>query len=239
MQLPERLQNDEYEKTRDLIDRLLMGVRDVDGLDAIEKAVTLMIDLHVDQADRPDGSPYINHPLDVAIQVVEDLRCNRRDVIIAALLHDSVEDQAERLGGTHAAALATIADRFGERVSELVGHLTNPDFAEMASKRWPNAAFTKVRKNQLYLEHFRHIAEANPDAFAIKMCDFGCNGLRLNQVSDPAKKQKLQAKYGPVVQFLVKELATIQDPEHPVYASREQLLERVTTAWREQYDRQP
>ena len=109
----------------------------------------------------------------------------------------------------------------------------------MASKRWPNEAFTKERKNQLYLEHFRHIAEANPDAFAIKMCDFGCNGLRLEQVTDPAEKKKLQSKYGPVIQFLIEELATIQDPEHPLFASRKRLLEKVTTAWRERYDGQP
>lgn len=60
-------------------------------------ALELMVELHLNQAPRPDGSQYIEHPLAVAAQVLEAMVRKDPDVVVAALLHDAVEDQAERL----------------------------------------------------------------------------------------------------------------------------------------------
>ena len=59
---------------------------------------------------RKDGSPYITHPLAVA-EIVAELELDT-DSIIAALLHDCIEDT----GATH----EDIAKLFGAPVAELV-----------------------------------------------------------------------------------------------------------------------
>src|SRR6516225_3767464 len=62
-------------------------------LDALE----LMVELHIDQAPRPDGTLYIEHPLAVASQVLEAMAQKETDLVVAALLHDAVEDQMAKL----------------------------------------------------------------------------------------------------------------------------------------------
>jgi (p)ppGpp synthase/HD superfamily hydrolase len=56
-----------------------------------------MVELHLEQAPRPDGTPYIEHPLAVASQILEAMAHKDPDVVVAALLHDAVEDQTARL----------------------------------------------------------------------------------------------------------------------------------------------
>jgi len=53
-------------------------------------ALELMVELHVDQARRPDGTLYIEHPLAVASQVLNAMVFLDREVVIAAILHDTV-----------------------------------------------------------------------------------------------------------------------------------------------------
>src|SRR5258708_16132237 len=47
-------------------------------LDALE----LMVELHLDQAPRPDGTPYIEHPLAVASQVLEAMASKDSDMVV-------------------------------------------------------------------------------------------------------------------------------------------------------------
>ena len=63
---------------------------------------------------RKDGSPYITHPLAVA-EIVAELELDT-DSIIAALLHDCIEDT----DATH----EEIAKKFGKSVAELVEGVT-------------------------------------------------------------------------------------------------------------------
>jgi hypothetical protein len=46
-------------------------------------ALQLMIELHIDQAPRPDGTAYIEHPLAVASQVLEAMVQQDPDVVVA------------------------------------------------------------------------------------------------------------------------------------------------------------
>ena len=63
-----------------------------------------------------DATPYINHPLTVA-SILTDAGIDDPDVIIAALLHDTVEDTET--------SLEEIVERFGERVASMVAEVTD------------------------------------------------------------------------------------------------------------------
>jgi guanosine-3',5'-bis(diphosphate) 3'-pyrophosphohydrolase len=63
------------------------------------------------------GEPYINHLLEVAALVHEATGGNDPDLIVAALLHDAIEDQGISRG--------TIAEQFGEDVASLVEEVTD------------------------------------------------------------------------------------------------------------------
>ena len=73
---------------------------------------------------RKDGSAYITHPLAVA-EIVADLGLDT-DSIIAALLHDCIEDT----GATH----EEIAKLFGPTVADLVDGVTKLTRVQYTSK---------------------------------------------------------------------------------------------------------
>ena len=73
---------------------------------------------------RKDGTPYITHPLAVA-EIVAELELDT-DSIIAALLHDTIEDT----GATH----EEIAKRFGPAVADLVEGVTKLTRVQYTSK---------------------------------------------------------------------------------------------------------
>lgn len=95
------------------------------------------------------NEPYIVHPAAVA-ELVRSVSADDA-LLAAAWLHDTVEDTAT--------TLADIESHFGSRVAQLVGMLT--DSAQ------PQAKNRAARK----LAHFRHTAEASPEAQTIKLAD--------------------------------------------------------------------
>jgi (p)ppGpp synthase/HD superfamily hydrolase len=109
-----------------LRDRFALEIADFAPADRarLEEALALAADLHAE--DRRVREPYLNHLLRVAIRIICYYRVRDVDVLVAALLHDSVEDHPELLGGTPKAALATLAAGFGGRVAELVSCPTSP-----------------------------------------------------------------------------------------------------------------
>ena len=87
------------------------------------KAFTYADNAHAGQL-RKDGSPYITHPLAVA-EIVAELELDT-DSIIAALLHDCIEDT----GSTH----EEIAKLFGTTVADLVEGVTKLTRVQYTSK---------------------------------------------------------------------------------------------------------
>ncbi len=71
--------------------------------------------------------PYINHLLEVASLVAEATQGNDADLIIAALLHDAIEDQG--------VARATIAAMFGEDVAALVAEVSDDKALPQATRK--------------------------------------------------------------------------------------------------------
>jgi guanosine-3',5'-bis(diphosphate) 3'-pyrophosphohydrolase len=92
--------------------------------------------------------PYINHPLEVAnllanVGAVDDI-----DVLIAAILHDTVED----VGVTK----DEIAERFGDRVAGIVMEVTD------------DKSLPKAERKRLQVEHAPHLTR---EAKLVKLGD--------------------------------------------------------------------
>ena len=83
------------------------------NLDILRKSFELALAAHEGQV-RKDGSPYIMHPLEVA-EICINLNLDEES-IIAAILHDTVEDTPVRL--------SQIKQQFGDGVARMVDNLT-------------------------------------------------------------------------------------------------------------------
>ena len=91
--------------------------------------------LHRKQTRKTSGAPYVAHLLGVAALVIED--GGGEDEAIAALLHDSLEDQARHYPGGRQQLAADIGERFGAEVLRLVEALTEPGSAPGEKRaRW-------------------------------------------------------------------------------------------------------
>ena len=80
-----------------------------------------------------DQTPYINHPIEVANILLNEAAVSDETVLIAALLHDTVEDTE--------ATLEEIEQRFGKAVSEVVAEVTD------------DKSLTKAARKQRQIDH--------------------------------------------------------------------------------------
>ena len=80
----------------DLLLPLMAGRLDPAASVRVMHAAALAEELHAGQR-RPDGQPYITHVVEVARRVLAWCPDADVDALTTALLHDAVEDQAERL----------------------------------------------------------------------------------------------------------------------------------------------
>jgi HD domain len=181
----------------------------------LEDALTLAARLHAD--DRRQSEPYVNHLLRVAIRIMSHYGVRDPDVVVAALLHDSVEDHAAGLApdGGRDSALAELGRRFGPRVAELVGAVTNPEYDPGRDR------------HEQYREHVAASLDASPWARVIKASDFTDNGAGLIHTTGP-RVPELARKYGPLVPVL-REL--IARPDTPLgEPARRRILDQLDRA---------
>lgn len=82
-----------------------------------EKAIVFAANAHQGQKRKGDGSPYITHPITVAITLLDN-GCDE-DTVKAAILHDTVEDTRVTLND--------IESTFGKNVKRLVEGVSEPD----------------------------------------------------------------------------------------------------------------
>ncbi len=169
----------------------------------LNRALELAARLHA--GDRREREPYLNHLLRVAIRIMSHYGVHDADVIIAALLHDAVEDHAAelaagldgRMADTRQAALAALAAEFGPRVAELVAAVTNPEYAADRDA------------HEQYREHVADSLRRYPWARVIKASDFTDNGVGLIHTTGP-RLRTLAGKYAPLVPIL-RELIDLPD----------------------------
>ena len=99
-------------------------------------AFELAFQLHASQMRKGSDIPYMSHLLGVASMVMED--DGDEDEVIAALLHDAVEDQ----GGLP--TLDLIHEKFGPRVTSLVSFCT--DSMEIPKPPWKERKLAVLQK---------------------------------------------------------------------------------------------
>jgi GTP pyrophosphokinase len=101
-----------------------------------DRALVFAHALHRKQKRKTSGAPYVAHLLGVAALVMED--GGSEDEAIAALLHDSLEDQGRDYPGGAAALAADIEREFGGAVVSMVTALTerlSPEERAISDKR--------------------------------------------------------------------------------------------------------
>jgi guanosine-3',5'-bis(diphosphate) 3'-pyrophosphohydrolase len=149
------------------------GLRDrvsSEDLAVLAEAFAFAKACHGDQL-RPTGDPYERHLLEAVEVLVEGAGTLERDLLVAALLHDVVEDTA--------CTLDRVRDRFGPRVAELVDWVTKTDPPEGGGQA----------KEAARLAYLRRLAAAPRDAVLVKLADRLSNVQRLDRHPRPEKRR--------------------------------------------------
>lgn len=126
-------------------------------------AIAFAADRHRNQRRKDsEASPYINHPIAVANVLANEGVIDDDAVLVAALLHDTVEDTQT--------SLAELAELFGQEVADIVAEVTD-------DKSLPTA-----ERKRRQVEHAPYMSE---QAKLVKLADKICN-LRDIVASPPA-----------------------------------------------------
>ena len=99
-----------------------------------------------------EGSPYINHPIEVAEHLARVGGIEDEEVLIAALLHDTIEDTATTAD--------EIRELFGDRVTKIVLECTD------------DKSLDKPVRKRLQIENAPH---KSVEAKCVKIADKTCN----------------------------------------------------------------
>lgn len=103
---------------------------------------------HRDQRRKSGDIPYINHPINVARLLAEVGGVDDLDILIAAVLHDTIEDTAT--------TREELKEAFGPTVLGLVEEVTD------------DKSLPKAQRKRLQIEHAPHLS---PGAALIKLAD--------------------------------------------------------------------
>jgi guanosine-3',5'-bis(diphosphate) 3'-pyrophosphohydrolase len=138
----------------------------------VASAVQFATAQHGDQR-RKTGVPYLEHLLEAVQILAEGAGVRDPDVLVAAVLHDVVEDTP--------CTLADLRAVFGPRVAELVGWVTIPEPG-------PGEASAAVREAYL-----RRLRDAPPDAVLVKLADRMSNVQTLRNLT-PGRQRAYYAQ---------------------------------------------
>ena len=128
------------------------------------KAIAFAAEKHRHQRRKdPEASPYINHPIDLANVLVQEGRVRDTTVLIAAILHDTLEDTET--------APEELAALFGGEVSNIVMEVTD------------NKQLKRRKRKELQIKHGPHLTRK---ARLVKLADKICN-LRDVASNPPAR----------------------------------------------------
>lgn len=114
--------------------------------DRLTQALAAATAAHTDQVRRFNGGPYIAHP--IAVATIVTVNGGDENMVIAALLHDTVEDTP--------VTLDAIRDAFGDDVATLVEAVTKRD-------------------GESYWDFLDRTIAAGPRAVAVKRADIEHN----------------------------------------------------------------
>jgi (p)ppGpp synthase/HD superfamily hydrolase len=143
---------------------------------------------HHGRQRRPSGAPYAQHLLETIEVLVEGPGVLRREVLLAALLHDVVEDTP--------CTVEDVRDRFGPEVAELVGWVTKPPTLRGQER---------LAVREAYLAR---LAEAPADAVLVKLADRLGNVQKLENLPGEARRERY---YHETVRWILPLAATVPD----------------------------
>jgi GTP diphosphokinase / guanosine-3',5'-bis(diphosphate) 3'-diphosphatase len=108
---------------------------------------------HRDQRRKDaSASPYINHPIALARLLAEDGGVTDAKTLVAAVLHDTIEDTDTTYDELRA--------QFGKKVADVVAEVTD------------DTSLPKPRRKALQIEHAPHMSQR---AALVKLADKTCN----------------------------------------------------------------
>jgi GTP diphosphokinase / guanosine-3',5'-bis(diphosphate) 3'-diphosphatase len=112
----------------------------MENIAGLLKAASFAAKKHIDQKRKGDSaSPYINHPLEVANLLANKGDVDDYEVLIAALLHDTIEDTDT--------TKEEITEIFGEKVCGFVLEVTD------------DKSLPKAERKQKQIEHAPHLSD--------------------------------------------------------------------------------
>lgn len=223
------------------------------------EALNFMLQIHLPQNDRVDGRPFAAHPLAVAEKLIS--LDNDADLVVAALLHDSAEDQSDHIFAARVNrrfpdksfihlklsedlkdkyndifkswSFKEIRERFGDKVKYYVENMTNHDYYSLADKLGLSGEEKIDLVNRLYSEHVDEVMY-DPKLFTLKLADLSVN-IDLHSLPEGSEKQiKLKRKYKFVIENVINKLQTI-DERHPLFEKRDEILADLESIYEEQY----
>ncbi|KAK7791834.1 hypothetical protein R5R35_001249 [Gryllus longicercus] len=132
-----------------------------DPISSIIKCVYFAAEKHKNQRRKdPEKTPYINHPIGVANILVDEAKVNDINIILAALLHDTVEDTDT--------SFSEIEENFGPVVRKIVEEVTD------------DKSLPKEERKRLQIVH---AIESSPQAKLVKLADKLFNLRDLNRAT--------------------------------------------------------
>lgn len=136
-----------------------MDYNDETGL--LIKAVNLSANRHRSQRRKDkEGSAYVNHPVQVMELLWQVGGVRDSEVLIAALLHDTIEDTVKPNSKGKELLEQEIRDLFGQSVLDLVLEVTDDK---------------RLNKDERKLHQEKHAQFLSPRAKLIKLADKTCN----------------------------------------------------------------
>jgi GTP diphosphokinase / guanosine-3',5'-bis(diphosphate) 3'-diphosphatase len=127
------------------------------------RALTFAADKHRNQRRKDaNASPYINHPIALANVLANEGHVDDEAVLVAAILHDTIEDTET--------SIDELITGFGQEVADLVNEVTD------------DKGLPKAERKRLQVEHAPRISRK---AKLVKLADKICN-LRDIAASPPA-----------------------------------------------------
>lgn len=195
----------------------------IDDQAKVRRALEVAEAVHASQ-ERSTGQAYIHHPLNVALTIVNTFHIHNADLLCAALLHDTLEDQSEALGSMYGdtedegRAELVLERLFGHRVARLVYALSNPQVA----------ARSQEAKNLFYKEHVAEMIR-DPQVSVVKLADVYDNALRIETL--PAdKREHFVHKYGPVLRDVWLPFMYAMTSDHLLYPVKNEIIANIEKA---------
>ncbi len=159
-----------------------------EDMEKIKRAFTLAYEAHMGTLRR-SGEPYIQHPLEVAL-LLADMRIDA-DGIVAALLHDVVEDTSftlDELRQQFGSAVATIVDGV-TKFDVLAGKPTPKSTAPLDGRAGPRLPADLKRRQRAETVRKMLLAMAeDPRVVVLKLAD-RLHNMRTLGVMNPAQQQ--------------------------------------------------